>query len=191
MLADLEAHGLLAAPHTSAGRMPTENGLRLFVDGMMQVAEPTREERATIEQRLNEPGPIEHALEATSTLLSDITGAAGMVMVPQHEARLRQLSLVSLAPDRALAVLVGEDGHVENRIVELSSRVDASTLEQASNYISARVAGKTLAEANLRANSGVNVIGLWERGEFLLASPIGLLLILRSLLRSIEYMGNR
>ncbi|WP_209347607.1 heat-inducible transcriptional repressor HrcA [Pontixanthobacter sp. CEM42] len=147
VLADLESVGLLAAPHTSAGRMPTETGLRLFVDGMMQVAEPTKEERATIKQRLNDPGPIEHALEATSTLLSDITGAAGMVMVPQRDVRLRQLSLVSLAPNRALAVLVGEDGHVENRVVDMTNGADPSALEQASNYLTARIAGKTLPEA--------------------------------------------
>ena len=91
VLADLEQLGLLAAPHTSAGRMPTETGLRLFVDGMMQVAEPSREERAEIEKRLRNPGPIERALEATSTLLSDISGAAGMVMVPQREVRLQTL----------------------------------------------------------------------------------------------------
>ncbi len=147
VLADLESLGLLAAPHTSAGRMPTESGLRLFVDGMMQVAEPTREERAAIEQRLKEPGPIEQALEETSSLLSDISGAAGMVMVPQREARLRQLSLVSLSPDRALAVIVGEDGTVENRVVELSGQADPSSLEQASNYITARLAGRTLTDA--------------------------------------------
>ena len=147
VLADLEAVGLLAAPHTSAGRMPTDSGLRLFVDGMMQVAEPTREERAAIEQRLNDPGPIEQALEATSSLLSDISGAAGMVMVPQREARLRQLSLVPLSPNRALAVIVGDDGQVENRVMELTGSVDPSTLEQASNYITARLAGRTLSEA--------------------------------------------
>src|SRR3569623_71938 len=79
VLAELEALGLLSAPHTSAGRMPTEGGLRMFVDGMMQVAEPTRDERAAIEQRLAEPGPIEAALETTSAILSDISGAAGMV----------------------------------------------------------------------------------------------------------------
>ncbi|MXO90236.1 heat-inducible transcriptional repressor HrcA [Pontixanthobacter aquaemixtae] len=156
VLADLESLGLLAAPHTSAGRMPTESGLRLFVDGMMQVAEPTVEERATIEQRLQTPGPIEHALEATSSLLSDITGAAGMVMVPQHEVRLSQLSLVSLAADRALAVLVGEDGNIENRVVELSGGVDASTLEQASNYITARIGGKTLTEAIAEIESEIS-----------------------------------
>ncbi len=149
VLADLEHMGLLAAPHTSAGRMPTETGLRLFVDGMMQVAEPTRQERAAIEQRLQEPGPIELALEATSSLLSDISGAAGMVMVPQREVRLRQLSLVALSPTQALAVLVGQDGQVENRVVDLPAAVDPSTLEQASNYITAHMAGKTLVEAAL------------------------------------------
>lgn len=148
VLADLESLGLLAAPHTSAGRMPTETGLRLFVDGMMQVAEPTREERAAIEQRLQEPGPIEQALEATSSLLSDISGAAGMVMVPQREVRLRQLSLVPLDQRRALAVLVGEDGNIENRVVELTNAADPSSLEQASNYITSRIAGRTLAEAS-------------------------------------------
>lgn len=147
VLAELETLGLLAAPHTSAGRMPTEGGLRLFVDGMMQVAEPTRAEQTAIEQRLSAAGPIEAALEATSAVLSDISGAAGMVMVPRREPRLTQLTLVPLAPTRALAVLVGDDGAVENRVVELDAPVSASALEQASNYITARLAGRTLPEA--------------------------------------------
>ncbi|ROT95464.1 heat-inducible transcriptional repressor HrcA [Altererythrobacter sp. FM1] len=147
VLAELEGLGLLAAPHTSAGRMPTEGGLRLFVDGMMQVAEPSDAERQAIERRLSAPGPIEAALEATSAILSDISGAAGMVMVPRREPRLAQLSLVPLSPDRALAVLVGEDGGIENRIVALSSPVAASALEQASNYITSRLSGRTLAQA--------------------------------------------
>ncbi|WP_336986497.1 heat-inducible transcriptional repressor HrcA [Altererythrobacter aquiaggeris] len=147
VLKDLEVCGLLSAPHTSAGRMPTESGLRLFVDGMMQVAEPTAEERAAIEARLAEPGPIERALETTSSLLSDLTGAAGMVMVPTRETRLAQINLVSISHDRALAVLVGEDGHVENRVVDLPGGVALSALEQASSYMSSRFAGRTLPEA--------------------------------------------
>lgn len=147
VLAELEGLGLLAAPHTSAGRMPTDSGLRLFVDGMMQVAEPSAQERQVIETRLTAPGPIEAALEATSALLSDISGAAGMVMVPRREPRLAQLTLVPLSPVRALAVLVGEDGGIENRVIELGQPVPAAALEQASNYISARLAGRTLAEA--------------------------------------------
>jgi heat-inducible transcriptional repressor len=147
VLADLEALGLLAAPHTSAGRMPTESGLRLFVDGMMQVAEPSAEERAAIEQRLGDPGPIEVALEKTSALLSDLTAAAGVVMVPRREPRLSQLNLVPLSHDQALAILVGEDGQIENRVLAVPPGTARSSLEQASNFIATQLAGRTLAEA--------------------------------------------
>lgn len=146
VLAELEGLGLLAAPHTSAGRMPTDAGLRIFVDGMMRVAEPTAQERAQIEARLGEAGPVEQALQATSALLSELSGAAGMVMVPTREQRLAQFSLVPLGQGRALAVLVGEDGGVENRVLKLDAAENGS-LEAASNYISARLAGRTLSEA--------------------------------------------
>ena len=147
VLHELEMLGLLAAPHTSAGRMPTDQGLRLFVDGMMQVAEPTPQERAAIESRLGQPGPIEAALTATSAILSELSAAAGVVMVPRREPRLQHLQLVPLAPGRALAVLVGADGAVENRVVELPLGLAPGALEQASNYITAHLAGRTLAEA--------------------------------------------
>lgn len=147
VLAELEGLGLLAAPHTSAGRMPTDLGLRLFVDGMMQVAEPSAEERAAIREQLGAPGPVEAALERTSTLLSDLSGAAGMVMVPRREPKLAQMSLVPVAQGRALAVLVGEDGQVENRMLELGGPVDPAALEAAGNYATARLSGRTLPEA--------------------------------------------
>ena len=147
VLAELEQRGLLSAPHTSAGRMPTDSGLRLFVDAMMQVAEPSDHEQAAIRQRIEEPGPIEQALEETSALLSDLTGAAGMVMVPRREHRLAQISLTAIDANRVLAVLVGEDGHVENRILPLSAQALGTSLEQASNYLTRRAAGRTLAEA--------------------------------------------
>lgn len=147
VLSELEHAGLLAAPHTSAGRMPTESGLRLFVDGIMQVAEPTVEERAAIEKQLAEPGPIEAALEKTSAILSDISGAAGMVMVPRREPTLAQMRFVALDSSRALAVLVGEDGNVENRIVDWGGAVSPAALEQAGNFITAQLAGRTLEEA--------------------------------------------
>jgi len=147
VLAELEGLGLLGHPHTSAGRMPTETGLRLFVDGMMQVAEPTAQERAAIERSVAGPGPIEAALTATTTLLSELSAGAGVVMVPRRDPRLAQLSLVALSPGRALAVLVGEDGAVENRVVMLPEQIPAGALEEASNYITARLAGRTLADA--------------------------------------------
>jgi len=147
VLHELEGLGLLAAPHTSAGRLPTEQGLRLFVDGMMQVAEPTAEERAAIESRLAKPGPIEAALTATSALLSELSAAAGVVMVPRREPRLAQLQLVPLATGQALAVLVGIDGSIENRVVGVPAGLPPGALEQASNYISAHLGGRTLAQA--------------------------------------------
>ena len=147
VLHDLEGLGLLAAPHTSAGRLPTEAGLRFFVDGIMQVAEPTAEERATIERRIAQPGPVEAALEATSALLSSLSSGAGVVMVPRREPRLQHLQLVPLSPGKGLAVLVGEDGAVENRVIDLPPGVRAGALEEASNYISAHLGGRTLAEA--------------------------------------------
>ena len=147
VLSDLESLGLLAAPHTSAGRMPTDIGLRLFVDGMMQVAEPTAQERKVIERQLANPGPIEKALENTSSILSDLSGAAGMVMVPHRDPRLSQVSFVALDATRALLVLVGEDGHVENRVVEMPAGTGPSALAEAANYITARLHGRTLAEA--------------------------------------------
>lgn len=147
VLADLESAGLLAAPHTSAGRLPTDAGLRIFVDGMMRVAEPTQQERAAIEARLADAGPVEAALQQASAILSDLSGAAGMVMVAPREQRLAQFSLVDLGQGRALAVLVGEDGGVENRVLELGASVASGALERASNYITARLSGRTLAEA--------------------------------------------
>jgi len=147
VLAELEGLGLLSHPHTSAGRMPTEQGLRLFVDGMMQVREPSMEERAAIERSLHQPGPIEAALAATSAALSDMSACAGVVMVPRREPRLVQMSLVPLSPGRALAVLVGEDGGIENRILTLPTSIGVGALEAASNYITAHLGGRTLAEA--------------------------------------------
>lgn len=156
VLADLETLGLLAAPHTSAGRLPTESGLRLFVDGMMQVAEPTAHEQAAIQQRLAQPGPIEHALEEASALLSDLSGAAGMVLVPRQDTRIAQLSLVPLGRRQALAVLVGDDGAIENRVLDLPPGTEAAALEQAGNYIGARLAGLTLAEAAQRLTDEIS-----------------------------------
>lgn len=147
VLQELQDVGLLAAPHTSAGRMPTDQGLRLFVDGIMQVAEPSAAERERIERGLAEGGTVEAALAAASAALSEMSAGAGVVMVPRREARLAQLTFVQLAPDRALAVLVGEDGAVENRIVALPGKVTQSDLEQAGNYLTSRLAGRTLSEA--------------------------------------------
>ena len=155
VMGELEALGLLASPHTSAGRMPTDRGLRLFVDGMMQAMEPSAEERAALEigigsSRAGAGGPVEQALAATTAALSGLSACAGLVMVPKRELRLRQLAFVPLSHDQALAVLVSEDGSVENRVVALPPGVTPSALVEAGNYISGTLAGLTLAEAQGR-----------------------------------------
>ncbi len=151
VMGELEALGLLAAPHTSAGRMPTERGLRLFVDGMMQALEPSAEEQATIARRASEgSGPVEDAIAATAAALSGLSACAGLVMVPKRELRLRSIGFVPLSGRQALAVLVSEDGAVENRVVDLPDGLSPSTLVEAGNYMSATLGGLTLAEARAR-----------------------------------------
>ncbi|MBX3594843.1 heat-inducible transcriptional repressor HrcA [Sphingomonas sp.] len=150
VMQDLEELGLLAAPHTSAGRMPTELGLRLFVDGMMQASEPSVEERAAIESRAGAAGPIEEALANTTAALSGLSACAGLVLVPKAERVLKQFGFVPLGEGRALAVLVGDDGSVENRVVELPAGMPAGALEQAANYLTATLGGLTLSEARTR-----------------------------------------
>lgn len=150
VMQDLEELGLLAAPHVSAGRMPTENGLRLFVDGMMQTAAPSAEERAAIEARAHGANSIEEALAATSATLSGLSACAGIVLVPRREPVLRQFSFVPLNGNQAVAVLVGEDGTVENRVIDLPPGLPPSMLVDAGNYMNQRLSGLTLVEAQAR-----------------------------------------
>ena len=145
----LEERGLLTHPHTSAGRIPTESGLRLFVDGIMQASIPAARERAAIEQGIGQ-GPVEQALAAASATLSGLSACAGVVTAPRMEMRLKQLSFVPLDPGRALAVLVGSDGAVENRVVPLPAGTSAVQLAEVGNYVSARLGGLTLGQAVAR-----------------------------------------
>lgn len=150
VMQDLEEAGLLAAPHTSAGRMPTESGLRLFVDGMMQAGEPSEAEQRAIERQLTSEGPIEDALAGASAVLSGLSACAGLVMVPRRELVVRQFSFVPLSDAKALAILVGEDGSVENRIIDLPPGTRPSMLTETANFLSDRFGGMTLAEAQGR-----------------------------------------
>ena len=150
VMQDLEELGLLAAPHTSAGRMPTETGLRLFVDGMMHSMEPTAEERAAISAGAGEYGPVEEAIANTTAALSGLSACAGLVLVAKREPVLRQVGFVALPDDKAIAVLVGADGSVENRVVDLPRGMTPSALTEAANYLSATLAGQTLSAARAR-----------------------------------------
>ena len=155
VMQDLEEYGLLAAPHTSAGRIPTEIGLRLFVDGMMQTAQPSQKEREAIESQINDQGPIEEALSATTAILSGLSACAGLVMVPKREPLLKQFSFVKLSEGQGLAILVGQDGGVENRVLDLPIGISESALIEASNYLTAQFGGMTLADALVRLDRDV------------------------------------
>lgn len=155
VMQDLEEAGLLAAPHTSAGRMPTESGLRLFVDGMMQSAEPSAEEQRAIVSQLKGNGPIEDALAAATSVLSGLSACAGLVLVPKREVVLKLFNFARLSPEKALAILVGADGSVENRVLEIAASVSDSALVEAGNYISARLSGHTLAQALAKLDSEI------------------------------------
>jgi heat-inducible transcriptional repressor len=150
VMQELEERGLLAAPHTSAGRMPTEQGLRLFVDGMMHALEPSAEERAAIEAQAGTGGPVEEALAATTAALSGLSACAGLVMVPKREARLKSIGFVALGPGQGMAVLVHADGSVENRVVSLPLGLGPAALVEAGNYMTATLGGLTLSEARAR-----------------------------------------
>jgi heat-inducible transcriptional repressor len=155
VMQDLEERGLLTHPHTSAGRIPTERGLRLFVDGIMQASAPDPQERAEIERRIVRDQPIEDALAAASAALSGLSQAAGVVWAPKVELKLKQLSFVPLGDRRALAVLVGTDGSVENRIVALDPDTTPVALAEVSNFINARLSGLSLAEAEARLRAEI------------------------------------
>jgi heat-inducible transcriptional repressor len=155
VMQDLEERGLLTHPHTSAGRIPTESGLRLFVDGIMQAAAPNPSERREIERQIARDQPIEDALAAASAALSGLSHAAGVVLAPKRELRLKQLNFVQLSSSRALAVLVGTDGSVENRIISLDRGTGADALTEVSNFINGRLGGLTLAEAEARLRAEI------------------------------------
>jgi heat-inducible transcriptional repressor len=155
VMQELEERGLLTHPHTSAGRVPTETGLRLFVDGIMQAAAPNPSERREIERQIVRDQPIEDALAAASAAVSCLSQAAGVVLAPKRELRLKQLSFVPLSDTRALAVLVGADGSVENRILSLDGATSAAALTEVSNFANARLSGLTLAEAEMRLRAEI------------------------------------
>lgn len=147
VMQDLELMGLLDSPHISAGRLPSQMGLRLFVDGMMEVDDVTPTDRAAIDQTLGNDDPETGVLlDRVSTALSSITRGASLVLMPKHEAPIRHIEFVSLGADRALVVLVFADGHVENRIFTPPPGQTPSSMREAANFLNAMAEGKTLAE---------------------------------------------
>ncbi len=143
VMADLTDLGLLHAPHISAGRLPTELGLRLFVDGLMQVGELTPEERRAIESE-SQSDDVESLLEQAASRLSGLTQTASLIVTQKADAPLRHIEFLSTGPGKALAVMVFEDGRVENRVLETPMDLPSSSLIAAGNYLNARLRGRNL-----------------------------------------------
>lgn len=149
VMADLEDAGLLYAPHTSAGRLPTEEGLRLFVHGLIQVSQISTSDRKTIEKScLTQGKSLNEIIEEATSVLSGLSKCAGLVMAPKTESPLKHLEFVPLGAERALVVIITQDGLVENRILELPKGIAPSALVEASNYINYKMVGRTLSEAH-------------------------------------------
>lgn len=148
VMADLETMGLLYAPHTSAGRVPTEKGLRLFVDGLLEIGDLSPDERGAIEARIASTGRrVEDVLTQATMMLSGLSHCAGLVVAPKQDSALKHVEFVAVAPGRALVVIVSEDGQVENRLIETPTGLPVSALSEASNYLNARLRGRTLDSA--------------------------------------------
>lgn len=174
VMADLTDLGLLDAPHISAGRMPTHAGLRLFVDGFLELGEPGEDDRAEIEARLKTAGhDFAGVLKEASSILSGLAGGAGLVSSPTNDAPVRHVEFVPLTTGEALCVLVNERGDVENRLVKLPPGLPQTALIEAGNFLAARMKGRTLHEAatqvrqdihDHRAQLNVAAADLVERG---------------------------
>lgn len=150
-MADLSGLGLLEAPHAMAGRLPTQLGLRFFVDSLLQLGELAEDEKREIDARIGGVSPQE-VMGAASELLSGLAGGAGLVVTPERDAPVRHAEIVAIGPGQALLVLVFEDNQVENRIIATPPDLPASTLVEAANYLNARFKGKTLTEARGEAS---------------------------------------
>ncbi len=162
VMQDLEQSGLLYAPHTSAGRMPTELGLRMFVDGLLELGDLTDEERGAIEALCDRQGrSLEAALTEASHTLSGLTGWAGLVLAPKYDAPLKHVEFVHLNDERGLVIIVTESGAVENRVIELPRGLPPSALIEATNYLNARLRGRSLGEARRQIERELNA----ERAE--------------------------
>src|SRR3954466_5211373 len=148
VMSDLEQLGLIYAPHTSAGRLPTETGLRFFADALMEIGDLGEDSRRAMPAKVPPAGKsLDAVLNEASGMLSGLTRAAGVVVAAKLNVRLKHIEFVRLEPERALVILVADDGQVENRIIVVPAGLPQSVLTEASNFLNAHVRGRTLAEA--------------------------------------------
>jgi heat-inducible transcriptional repressor len=155
-MADLAGMGLLDSPHAMAGRRPTQQGLRFFVDSLLELGDLPEGDRQNIEARIAQAGQTKEQLLANaSELLSGLAGGAGLVLSPSREAPVKHAEMVAVGPGQALMVLVFEDGQVENRLIKTPPDMTSSIMAEATNYLNARFKGKTLSEARAEADKAL------------------------------------
>ena len=149
VMSDLEQLGLIFAPHTSAGRLPTHMGLRMFVDGLLELGDLTEEERKRIQAQISfkRQKSVDQVLMEAGEMISGLSHCAGVVLAEKQVSRLKHIEFVPLDPGRALVVLVGEDQNVENRVIALPPGLPPSALIEAANYLNAHVRGLSIDEA--------------------------------------------
>ncbi len=156
VMQDLELLGLLGSPHVSAGRVPTQLGLRLFVDSLLEVGSVSASDRERIESTMGtESSDVGSLLDQVGATLSGITGSASVVLAPKYEAAVRHIEFVTLSPERALVVLVYSDGRVENRIFTSPAGQTPSSMREAANFLNSLAEGRTLSE--LRATISAEI----------------------------------
>ena len=147
VMQDLEYMGLLGSPHVSAGRIPTQMGLRMFVDGMIEIGDPSETDREKIDATMGSNATdVGGLLDRIGSALSGVTHGASLVLTPKHEAPIKHIEFVSLSQERALVVLVFSDGHVENRLFTPPPGQTPSSMREAANFLNALVEGKTITE---------------------------------------------
>ena len=158
VMQDLEYLGLLDSPHVSSGRIPTQMGLRMFVDGLLEVDGLAITDREKLDGTLSEnPKDITATLDKIGSALSGITQGASLVLSPKQESEIEHVEFVSLAHDRALVVLVFSNGHVENRLFKPPLGQTPSSLKEAANSLNSIMQGRTLLEAKQIIQSEISV----------------------------------
>ncbi|MGW8205927.1 MAG: heat-inducible transcriptional repressor HrcA [Hyphomicrobiaceae bacterium] len=152
VMSDLEDSGLIYAPHTSAGRLPTQSGLRMFVDGLLEIGDLSSDERQNIERQIagRPQTSFDSVLSEASNMISGLSHCAGVVLADKQVRRLKHIEFVSLEPTKALAVLVSEDQEIENRILNVPAGLPPSALSEAANFLNAHIRGLTMGEARER-----------------------------------------
>lgn len=175
-MAELEQHGLLYAPHVSAGRLPTESGLRLFIDGMLQVGRLSPEDQAGLAAEMGaeaKEGGMDGVLRRAVEGLSGLSACAGLVLAPNAERAVKHIEFVAVSDDQILVILVDETGQVENRLMPRPPGLPAATLREAGNWLNAHMKGRTLGElrrdsqarlTQLETELGSLAAGLVEQG---------------------------